>query len=151
MLFPIGFIVHVFCKNHKFLKTILYSFLISLFIENYQFILPISRTTELTDLLFNTLGGVLSAKFIKAKLNVQIIIDSSKAELINHLRENSFAVSVVNAKGYQESSKLLLFVEIDSARLEVLESLVNEYDDKAFIVVNETKFVQNGYFRGIAK
>ena len=97
------------------------------------------------------LGGMLSAKFIKAKLNVQIIIDSSKAELINHLRENSFAVSVVNAKGYQESSKLLLFVEIDSARLEVLESLVNEYDDKAFIVVNETKFVQNGYFRSIVK
>lgn len=97
------------------------------------------------------LGGLLSARFIKAKLNVQIIIDSEKAELISLLRDNKFAVSVVNAKGYQNSSKLLLFVEIDSSRLDDLESLVKEYDDKAFVVVNETKFVQNGYFRSVVK
>lgn len=97
------------------------------------------------------LGGKLSAKFIKSKLNVQIIIDAEKTDLINHLRDNSFAVSVVSARGYQDSSKLLLFVEIDGERLEDLENLVKKYDEKAFVVVNETKFVQNGYFRSIVK
>ena len=63
LLFPLGFIVYYFANDHKFLKTILYTFLLSLFIEFYQFMLPIKRTTELTDLLFNTLGGVLSALY----------------------------------------------------------------------------------------
>ena len=97
------------------------------------------------------LGGLLSSKFIKAKLSVQIIIDNEKAGLIDLLRENSFAISVVSAKGYQDSNKLLLLAEIDNDRLESLENLVEEYDDKAFIIVNETKYVQNGYFRSIVK
>lgn len=97
------------------------------------------------------LGGLISSRFIKSKLNVQIIIDSEKNDLINILRDNGFAVSVVSAKGYNDSNKLLLLVEIDNTRLEVLEELVKNYDKKAFIIVNETKYVQNGYFRSIAK
>lgn len=97
------------------------------------------------------LGVLISSRFIKSKLNVQIIIDSAKAELIELLRDNSFAVSVVSATGYQDSNKLLLLVEIDNTRLEKLEELVKENDDKAFIIVNETKYVQNGYFRSIVK
>ena len=65
LLFPIGFIVFSFAKKHPFLKTILCAFLLSLLIELYQFILPVARTTELTDLLFNTLSGVLSALYCK--------------------------------------------------------------------------------------
>ncbi|MBR3885130.1 MAG: VanZ family protein [Clostridia bacterium] len=63
LLFPLGFIVDVFAKDKKFLKTILLSFLISIFIELYQFVLPVPRTTELTDILFNTLSGALSATY----------------------------------------------------------------------------------------
>ena len=97
------------------------------------------------------LGGLLSSRFIRAKLNVQIIVDSSKSELIDLLRDNSFAVSVVSAKGYQDSNKLLLLVEINDDRLETLEELVKKCDEKAFMIVNETKYVQNGYFRSIVK
>lgn len=97
------------------------------------------------------LGGLISSRFIKAKLSVQIIIDGLKAGLIDLLRENSFAVSVVSAKGYQDSNKLLLLVEIDNDSLETLEDLVKKYDEKAFMIVNETKYVQNGYFRSIVK
>ena len=63
LLFPLGFIVYYFAKKNKFLKTIYLSFILSLFIELYQFILPIARTTELTDVLFNTIGGILSALY----------------------------------------------------------------------------------------
>lgn len=97
------------------------------------------------------LGGFISSRLIKAKLNIQIIVDSSEELLVDLLRDNGFAVSVVSAKGYQDSNKLLLLVEIDNDRLENLEELVKKYDDKAFIIVNETKYVQNGYFRSIVK
>ena len=65
LLFPVGFLVFCFANKHRFLKTIILAFSLSLLIELYQFILPISRTSELTDLLFNTLGGVLSALYCK--------------------------------------------------------------------------------------
>ena len=63
MLFPLGFIVYVFANHKPFLKTILFAFLLSLLIELYQFVLPIYRNTELTDILFNTLSGVISATY----------------------------------------------------------------------------------------
>lgn len=40
----------------------------------------------------------------------------------------------------------MLFIEIDSNRLEHLKTLIHALDEKAFIVVNETKYVHNGYF-----
>jgi glycopeptide antibiotics resistance protein len=61
MFFPIGFLVYIFSKKHRFLKTIIFAFLLSLFVEFYQFALPVSRTTELTDVLFNTLSGIISS------------------------------------------------------------------------------------------
>jgi len=97
------------------------------------------------------LGGIISSRFIKAKLNVQIIIDDLKDDLIDILRNDGFAVSVVSAKGYQDSNKLLLLVEIDNTRLDSLEKLLKKYDEKAFIIVNETKYVQNGYFGNVVK
>ena len=63
MLFPLGFIVYAFSKHKPFFKTIIFAFAISLLIELYQFVLPIYRNTELTDILFNTLSGVISGVY----------------------------------------------------------------------------------------
>ena len=66
--------------------------------------------------------------------------------MIETLRKEGYAVSVINVKG-QEEDKLMLFIEIDKKRFSHLQSIVKELDDKAFLVVNETKMVQNGYFK----
>lgn len=97
------------------------------------------------------LGGVISKKFIRGKLNIQLIINKDSSDLVKILRENGYAVSVMKAKGYKDSNKLLLFMEIDSFHLQDLDELVKSHDEKAFMVVNETKYVQNGYFRDIVK
>ena len=41
----------------------------------------------------------------------------------------------------------MLFVEINNKRFNHIKKIVKEYDPKAFIVVNETKYVQNGYIK----
>ena len=41
----------------------------------------------------------------------------------------------------------MLFIEIDKRKFEHLRNLIKELDSKAFIVVNETRMVQNGYFK----
>lgn len=61
MFFPLGFIVYTFAKTKHFSKTIILALILSLCIELIQFVLPIHRYTELTDILFNTLSGLISA------------------------------------------------------------------------------------------
>ena len=97
------------------------------------------------------IGGFISKTFIRSKLGVQIVIHQENKKLIDILRENGYALSVVSAQGLEGKNKLMLFLEIDSDHLALLEELVKQSDEKAFIVVNETKYVQNGYFRGVAK
>ena len=63
LLFPVGFVVYTFSNKKQFLKTILLSLAISLIIELYQFVLPIHRNTELSDIIFNTLSGLISAVY----------------------------------------------------------------------------------------
>ena len=59
MLLPVGAIGYACFDEHKFAKTIALSFFISLFIETLQLILPVARSVELTDLLYNTLSGII--------------------------------------------------------------------------------------------
>ena len=66
LLFPVGFVTYVFSNKHQFLKTILFSLAISLIIETYQFVLPIHRNTEVSDVIFNTLSGLISATYCEA-------------------------------------------------------------------------------------
>ena len=42
-------------------KTVILSLCLSLAIELIQFVLPINRYTELTDILFNVISGIISA------------------------------------------------------------------------------------------
>ena len=96
------------------------------------------------------IGGFIS-KYIKTKLCIQIVIDKNNQQLINNLRNAGFAVTVMNVEGYNEDNKYMLLMEIDSNRFKELEKILHEEDNKIFMMVNETKYVKNGYFGGIAK
>lgn len=93
------------------------------------------------------IGGLISNKFIKIKLGVQVILSSNSDEIVNKVRKSGYAVSVIDVRGKDlNDSKYMLFIEIDSIRYNDLVSLIKELDKSAFIVVNETKYVHNGYF-----
>ena len=61
MFFPLGFIVYVFEEKKCFSKTIIFALCLSILVELLQFTLPIRRFTEITDLIYNTLSGLISA------------------------------------------------------------------------------------------
>lgn len=94
------------------------------------------------------IGSFLSNKFIKGTFGVQVILSDSNNKIVDIIRKEGYAVSVIDVKGQvQDKDKYMLFIEIDKRRFNHLRDLIKKLDEKAFIVVNETKMVQNGYFK----
>ena len=93
------------------------------------------------------LGGLISEKVISGNLTVQIILSNKNDEIISIIREKGYAVSVIDVKGQSDEAKYMLFMEINKNKLSKLKDLIKSLDEKAFIVVNETKLVQNGYLK----
>lgn len=93
------------------------------------------------------IGAYLSNKYIKGNYGVQVITSSKNDQLVKNIRKEGYAVSVLDVKGHDEKNiKYMLFIEIDKNKFNHLKKIIKNYDDRAFIVVNETKYVQNGYF-----
>lgn len=93
------------------------------------------------------IGSTLSEKFIKGNFGVQVITSKRDDELVAFLKQNGFGVSVIDVRSEKEKNeKYMLFIEIDKVKFEDLKKLIKKYDPNAFIVVNETKKVYNGYF-----
>ena len=68
--------------------------------------------------------------------------------MVDNLRENGYAVTVMNVISKDEKlKKNMLFIEINKKEKHNLEKLIKKYDNKAFIVVNESVYVANGYFK----
>ncbi|HPE14523.1 MAG TPA: DUF5698 domain-containing protein [Bacilli bacterium] len=94
------------------------------------------------------IGGLISKKFIRGNLTVQIITSNEYSKLVNELRDAGYAVSVLNVRGKNEDEeKYMLFIEIENKSLYHLQKLIKKLDPEAFIVVNESKYVYNGYIR----
>lgn len=90
------------------------------------------------------IGSILSKIFIIGNLTVQVI--TTKEDLVALLREKGYGVSIMEITGREKKKQIMLFIEIIDRNLSQLENLIHKIDAKAFIVVNETKYVQNGYF-----
>lgn len=98
------------------------------------------------------IGGLLSKKFIKGNLTVQIITDNAYPVLVDKLRDNGYAVTVIDVEGKDKTKeKYMLYIQITNKNLNHLQKLVKDIDKDAFIVVNETKYVQNGFINNIVK
>ncbi len=94
------------------------------------------------------IGGKLSQKFISGNVSVQVITENRNKDLINAIRKHGYGVSVLNVMGKDNRrDKYMLFIEINKKQLRVLKELISNFDAKAFVVVNETQYVQNGFIK----
>lgn len=94
------------------------------------------------------IGGKFSRRFIKGNLTVQVITVNASSRWLDALRRNGFAVSVMDINQKEGMpDKYMFFIEINKKDFNKLYSLIKEFDKNAFIVVNESKTVINGYFQ----
>ena len=95
------------------------------------------------------IGGKISKIFIKSNLEVQVILSNKDDSIVDKIRQNGYGVTAIEVKGTKDT-KYMLYIQIRDNTLEKLKNIVRKLDNKAFIVVNETKYVENGYF-GLGK
>ena len=91
------------------------------------------------------IGGKISKIFIKSNLELQIILSNKDDNVVQKIRESGYAVTAIEVFG-TKSTKYMLYIQIRDNSLEKLKKIIRKLDSKAFIVVNETKYVENGYF-----
>lgn len=95
------------------------------------------------------LGSYLSSKFINGNISVQVITDH--ISLASIIRDAGYGVTEIKVEGKNKDiEKDMLLIQINNKSFGELEKIITEYDKHAFIVVNETKYVENG-FMGIVK
>lgn len=87
-------------------------------------------------------GTFITKKFVSGNLGLSVISSSIQYEDLNTIKEAGFGVSSID----MNEGKIMLILQITKKRLEECKSLIYSLDKNAFISVNETKFVYNGFF-----
>lgn len=94
------------------------------------------------------IGSTFNKYFINGLVGVQIVSRKITKKEIDLIRSHGFGVSVVDLKDdYEGIKKQMLYIQINNKSLKKLTNLIKSIDDEAFVTVNETKFVQNGYLK----
>lgn len=94
------------------------------------------------------IGSCIANRFIKGIVGVQVVIAKGNERLLKAVRKHNYAVSVIDLKDdFNGNQRDMLYFQINHKYLKNLISLIKKYDENAFIVVNDTKTVQNGFLK----
>ena len=94
------------------------------------------------------LGTYLSNNLINGVIGLQVITDKNNRKLIDKIRDEGFGISIINLKNYyKQQEKEMLFIQLSKKRLKALIKIIKDIDSNAFIVMNETKYIQNGFIK----
>ena len=94
------------------------------------------------------IGSKLGAKIAGGMIQVQVVMSSKNDETIKKIQDEGYALTIVKSEKTNFSGeKYMLFSEIKSNKLNDFKRLINQLDEKAFIIVNETKYVYNGFIK----
>lgn len=88
------------------------------------------------------IGAYLTDYFINSPIEVQIF--TSHDDMINVIRNNKFGASLVRVRGFKDDRNMLI-VHTSSKRYKKLIKIINDIDDEAFVIVTDTKTIQNGF------
>ena len=89
------------------------------------------------------IGAFISDKLIKTNITLQVVTKSNK--MASLLREKGYGVTEHEVQGKKGKGNMLLIGAVGTHYKRLL-NLIRSIDDKAFIVVDEKKYVYNGYF-----
>ena len=87
-------------------------------------------------------GILISSKFIHGNLTVNIVSNKMKKKDLERFKDYGFGLTTIKTV----NKNYMLMIEIKKKDLDKLKDLINIIDKEAFIIVNESRYIQNGYF-----
>lgn len=94
------------------------------------------------------LGSKIGNKIAGGIIQVQVVMSSMDDNIVRKIQNEGFALTIVKSEKTEFSGeKYMLFSEIKNNKLNSFKKLINQLDEKAFIIVNETKYVYNGFIK----
>ena len=127
----------------SFIQVIIWFIIIKIALENNT--LLVTLVYALGYSIGSYLASFITSKYSKKKLLVQII--TSNNNVFSSLKNNGYSASIVNAKGLYGSENYIIYSFINNKRKNEIISIIKEIDNKAFISINQSKELINGYFR----
>lgn len=93
-------------------------------------------------------GSWIASKFTGGMVQAQVVMTSKNDEVVKAIQDAGYALTIVTSNATAFSGeKYMLFSEIKHSQLNEFKSLVQSLDKKAFVMVNETKYVFNGFIK----
>lgn len=95
------------------------------------------------------IGGFISNNFVEGLIGVQVTTKTSGVKkMLDEIRNSGFGVSAVDLKNPQDNEKkTMLMIQLNKSKLKTLTHIVRSNDPDAFVVINDTKYVQNGIIK----
>ena len=96
----------------------------------------------------NYLGSILESKLAFGFCSIQVIVPNSiqSHELINLLREDGFAVTIVKGEG-KDGERDLMILHLLRKQIPKAIEIIKSNLDNAVIIVNDVKTLHGGYIR----
>ncbi len=95
------------------------------------------------------IGGFISNNLVDGLIGVNVTTKTSKSKkMLSEIREAGFGVSAIDLKDPQDDdAKTMLIVQLNKSKLKALTHIIRSNDPDAFVVINETKYTQNGIIK----
>lgn len=95
------------------------------------------------------IGSFISTRFVEGLVGVQVISKATKAnKMIKEIRDSGFGVSIVDLENTQDNEKKkMLFIQLNKSQIKKLTHIIRKNDEDAFVVINDTRYVQNGVIK----
>ena len=94
------------------------------------------------------IGSILGNKLAGGMVQAQVVMTSKDDEKIKKIQDAGYALTELKSEATDFSGeKYMLFSEIKSNKLNDFRKLIHSIDSKAFVMVNETKYVYNGFIK----
>lgn len=96
----------------------------------------------------NYLGSWLESKLAFGLCSIQVITPKTKKadDLVKMLRDNEFAVTVIDGKG-KERARSIMLLHLRRKRITNAVSIIKDNLESAMITVNDTKVIKGGFIK----
>jgi len=86
-------------------------------------------------------GGLINKYLVRGNLTAFVVTSLKNKKLIDDLKREKYGVTTIGI----EDGKLTLLIEFKKKNMKKLKNIIKKVDKNAFIIVNESVHVENGY------